>query len=150
MINKLNILLIFVVSSCIAQQKQKSDLYLYFKPDSLTYKTTQKENTDIVRKGKVFSAKYDYDIYTWQYFTEGNIRHRYRLMTINKPEFSFKDSTFVKNKAMTFAQIKSNKSIYFDSTDSKRFPFRKVFVVEYISSNKYKLVEVKTYIGSDD
>lgn len=150
MINKLTLIPIFVVSSCYAQQKAKSDLYLYFKPDSLSYKMNYKQAKDITRKGKVVSPRYDYDVYTWQYFSDSKIRQRYKLITVNKGNYSFRDSAFVKTKAKTFKQMRKNKAIFYDSSDAKRFLFRNIFIVEYTSPNKYKIVQVQSYIGSNN
>ena len=149
MIYRLSLILIFIASSCHAQHKAKPDLYLYFKPDSLIYKINQKRTEDIIRKGKVVSPKYDYDVYTWQYLSDYNIRRRFKLMTIDKSNYYLKDSVFVKKNAKTFEQIKNNSSIFYDSTDTKRFPFRKIFIAEYIATNQYKIVQVQTYMGSD-
>lgn len=144
------ILIVFSLtfSNSLAQTKKKPDLYLFFKEDLNTGMIKQ-ERTDehaTLKNGKIISSKRDYSIYTFR--DKSNSSH-YKLSTINKSVFCIKDGLFAKKHAISYLEISTNKNIYYDSRDSRNFPYEKVFVVEYINENEYKVIQVHTYMGSD-
>ena len=150
-LNKLiALLLIFCLACtlCSAQKKSKADLYLVFKKETtdVMSKQQRKNSSAVVRNGKTISTAYDYDTYT---FVDKKYSRHFKVATINKNKFSIKTAAFVIKNGTTFEQLKDNEKIYFDSTDSKRFPYRKVFVVEELDKNRYKVIQVNTYMGSD-
>ncbi|MGE6220674.1 hypothetical protein ACQKCH_12675 [Nubsella zeaxanthinifaciens] len=106
----------------------------------------QRKNNSVVKDGRTISRAYDYDIYT---FKDTEHSRYLKLATINKDIFFIKNATFVKRNGILFEKIKGNDNIYFDSTDAKNFPYRRIFVVEALDKDKFKVIQVNTYIGSD-
>jgi hypothetical protein len=132
-------------NTCLAQIKP--ELYLFFKEDTSNGMSKQQRKNDnqVVKNGKIISGKYDYDIYI---FLDKAISFSLKLATIDKKNYCIKDSLFVKKYAKSYKQLKANKNIYYDTRD-KKFPYKKVFIVEYINQNQYKIIQVDAYMGSD-
>ena len=145
---KFIIFILFITfTNCSAQQNVKQNLYLFFNENSNNGMSKEARiQKEVIKNGRIMYPKYDYDIYT--YLNEKR-KSRYRLATINKSVYSVKDSIFVKKYSKTFDQVKHLENLYYDTRDTKRFPFNKVFIVEYISPNKYKVIQVDSYMGSD-
>lgn len=148
MIYKINIiLLLLAVNSNLVQKRTKPDLYILFKEDNIVMsKQVRKSEKPVVKNGKIISDRFDYDIYT---YSDSSNSQRYRLATINKNDYWITTTSFVKRNGVKFSQIKNIKNIHYDTTDFKKFPYRKVFVVEYLKNNQYKVIQVNTYMGSD-
>lgn len=141
------ILFILLIGYNTSSAQKKTELYLLFKKDDndMMSKQQRKSNNQVIKKGKIISGKYDYDVYI---FLDKATSFSLKLATNDKTTFCIKDSSFVKKHAKSYEQVKTNKNIYYDSRD-KNFPYEKVFVVEYINQNQYKVIQVDTYIGSD-
>ena len=143
-IKKVILLLLFTLyslTSCFAQKNNKSDLYLYFKGGE--------KNMSKIRRDAG-----DNDIYDLFWYREVMIRpgvtERVIFRTLDHPDkISYQDEDFVKSKVKTIEQVSKLAGMFFDTTNEKAFPFRKVFIVEPISPNKYSVRQVVTYIGSD-
>lgn len=72
------------------------------------------------------------------------------FMTLDDPDkVLYQDEHFVKTKVKRMEQVAKLSNMFYDTTNAKEFPFRKVFIVEPISPNKYSVRQVVTYIGSD-
>lgn len=137
-----------LVDCNISLAQNKPILYLFFKErisDGMS-KQHRKNDNSVKKNGKTISEKYDYDIYT---YSDENNSFRYRLATDDKNRYSVKDQAFFMKNGITYDKLKKNKNIYYDSSDLKNFPYAKVFILEYVSQNKYKLIQVGTYLGSD-
>lgn len=141
------ILFILLIGYGTSSAQKKTDLYLLFKKvnNGIMSKQQRKSDNQVVKKGKIISRKYDYDVYM---FLDKATQFSLKLATTDKKTLCIKDSSFVKKHAKSYEQVKTNKNIYYDSRD-KKFPYEKVFVVEYINQNQYKAIQVDTYMGSD-
>lgn len=141
------ILFILLIGYNTSSAQKKTDLYLLFKKDNngIMSKQERKSDNQVVKKGKIISGKYNYDVYI---FLDKATQFSLKLATIDKKTYCIKDSSFVKKHAKSYEQVKTNKNIYYDSRD-KKFPYEKVFVVDYINKNQYKDIQVNTYMGSD-
>ncbi len=136
-------------NTCLGQKKVKPDLYIFFKENPLKgmYKTTYKDSAVIRPDKKINRPAYEYDIYTYTYVLQDTTRkRRYKLETISKDNYCVRDSNFMKKNTKQFDVLKN---IRYDIFDYKRFPYKRVFIVEYLSTNQYKVIEVSTYLGSD-
>ena len=129
------------LTSCFAQKDKKPDLYLYFKDGEKNMSKVRRDagNNDI------------YDLFWYREVTiKPGLTGRVIFMTVDHPDKIFyKDEAFVKSKVKTIEQISKLPNMYYDTSNEKAFPFRKVFIVEPISPNKYSVRQVVTYIGSD-
>jgi hypothetical protein len=91
--NYMLLLYLIIPIYAFSQQKVKTDIYFYFKIDSIngSYKT------NFSTKGKNIKSNQDYDIYNYSYISDDR-KKRYHLMlfsTINKYEYCVKDSLFL-------------------------------------------------------
>ena len=140
----------FYSKRSFGQTKVKPDLYIFFQEnlEKGMYKITRKSEAQIRPKKKINIPEYEYDIYTYQYTLQDTTRRRrYKLQTLSKSNYCIRDSSFMKRNVKQFEVLKN---IYYDIFDHKNFPFSRVFIVEYISANQYKVIQVSTYLGSDD
>lgn len=152
MINKVLIIIGILLSfnTSFGQKKIKSDLYLFFEenPSKGMFKESRKVEAIIRPEKKINRPEYEYDIYGYQL---GAIREsdRYKFATININNYCIRDSNFVKKNTKEFNDIKNTKGFFYDTSDYKRFPYKRVFIVECLSANQYKVIQVSTYLGSD-
>jgi hypothetical protein len=132
------------------QTKIKPSLYLFFEenPAKGMFKENRKIEALIRPEKKINRSAYEYDIYTYRFSRDTPREYRYKLVTINKENYCIRDSTFIKN-VKQFNDVKNIKGFSYDTSDYKRFPYKKVFIVEKFATNQYKVIEVSTYIGSD-
>jgi len=145
-------LLTLVVGSAFGQSKIKKDLYLYFEADSAKSLKETRLIEGYTRRGKV-QLPVEYEIYEIKYISEDKKTEHLKKMfvNLNKNVYCVIDSNILKSKkAVPYKDLRSIKGIYEDVSDKKRFPYRKLFIVEQIEKNQYKVVEVQSYIGSDD
>ena len=150
--NKLIIatILLFISFSTCAQNKIKHDLYLYFSPDSNSYKLIRKQNASIINN-QYFPD--EVDVYGLKFISENGTNIIYKLFfsTTNKNRYSVTDSLGLKGKKIVpFKNLPLTKGIQFDSTDKKNFPYAKVFIIEKIAKEQFKIIQVQSYIGSDE
>jgi hypothetical protein len=152
MTGRLYIFLVMILSSLtvtvFAQQKAKSDIYLYFKPDSLNgfYKTTIRIKGEVRKKSVI--PDQDYDIYHYSYSSvEKKKKYHFMLFsTINKMDYCIRDtSLFSSHKILPYKNLEKIKGLFSDDWNSKTFPFKRVFLVEKIAANKFKTVQVTIY-----
>lgn len=138
-------ILLALITIVQGQQLKKPTLYLYFDSSntSLYFKDYQK--TTIKVKGK--RVPYRYETYHFKILPE-NIK-RVALVNDNLDNYKIVDSLFVKKYAVAINDIKNVSKIRFDTYNNKRFPYSKVYVLELISLNKYKLFEVRTMLDSN-
>ena len=132
-----------------AQKPIKKDLYLYFTPDSPNYKYTRSQNPVTLHGIPYPDAA---DIYSTKYLSEDGtywIRNSY-FVTINKNRYRVTDSLeFKALKPVPYQNLPNIKDVGIDTSDKLNFPFRNVYVIEKLSPNQFKVVQVSTYIGSD-
>ncbi len=129
----------------------KPTLYLFFEENTVKgmYKITRKDEAFIRPDKNINRPEYEYDIYDYEYSLQDTTRkYTCKLVTVNKNNYCIRDSTFIKN-VKQFNDVKNIKGFSYDTSDYKRFPFKKVFIVEKFATNQYKVIEVSTYIGSD-
>ena len=138
-------------NNSFGQTKIKPTLYLFFEENAAKgmYKITRKVSGVIRPDKKINRPEYEYDIYDYEYSLQDTTRkYTCKLVTVNKDNYCIRDSSFIKN-VKQFNDVKNIKSFSYDTSDYKRFPFKKVFIVEKFATNQYKIIEVSTYIGSD-
>jgi len=123
----------------VVGQTQKPDLYLLFKADSA--KKMYKIPFD---SGDTRLVAYDFVVP----LADGRKAH-YAYTPLNMQDFIWVDSNFVKRHAKTFGQVKANPNLGYDSQDQKRYPYKRVFILEFWRPNRFKLIEVTSYIGSE-
>jgi hypothetical protein len=141
--------LLLSFSSSFGQTKIKPTLYLFFEENAAKgmYKITRKSEAIIRPKKKINIPEYEYDIYTYQYTLQDTTRRRrYKLQSLNKNNYCIRDSSFMKRNVKKFEVLKN---IHYDIFDHKNFPYSRVFIVEYISANQFKVIQVSTYLGTD-
>ncbi|KLT64714.1 hypothetical protein [Pedobacter sp. BMA] len=130
------------------QSKIKPDLYLYFKPDSLNkiYKSDLTcRNSDSRNDQQSSEAKH---IYHYSYVSnDGKKEYSYELLSSSPQDHSFitDKSIFIKKHIVPYQNLEKIKGFIADSWDSKVFPYRKVFIVEKISKDKFKVIQVQLY-----
>lgn len=133
------------------QRNIKPDLYLFVEEshEKGMFKETRKNEAFIRPDKNINRPEYEYDIYTYVFISKNTTRqYKYKLVTINKNNYCIRDRTFIKN-VKQFNNVKNIPGFSYDTSDYKRFPFKKVFIVEKFAANQYKVIEVSTYIGSD-
>ena len=129
------------LTRCFAQSIEKPVLYLYFKDGEH-------------KMSKVRRDAGEHDIYDLFSYREVPIKPgligTVSFMTLDDPDkVLYQDEHFVKTKVKRMEQVAKLSNMFYDTTNAKAFPFRKVFIVEPISPNKYSMRQVVTYIGSD-
>ncbi|MFM6954435.1 MAG: hypothetical protein ACKOWL_05565 [Sphingobacteriaceae bacterium] len=133
----------------LGQKNIKPDLYLLFKENIAKgmFKESRKDEALIRPEKKKYIPEYKYVIYGYQLGAdrEGD---RYKFATMNINNYCIRDSNFVKKNVKEFDAIKNIKGFFYD-TSYKEFPYKRVFIVDYINANQYKVIEVSTYLGSD-
>ena len=145
----LSILLLFSYLAVYPQVKAKSNLYLYFSPDSNSYKLIREQTPSIINK-QYFPDKYevfglDYTSDDGKYYVSSIV-----FSTININRYSVTDSVSIKKlKIVPFKNLRFLKGIYYDTSDKKNFPYARVFIIEQITKSQFKIIEVHSYIGSD-
>lgn len=146
-------LLTLASGSVFGQNKAKKDLYLYFEADSAGQSIKETRlNEGYSRRGKVY-LPVEYETYGIKYISDDKKNELYDILFLNpnKNVYCVIDSNILKSKkAVPYKNLKSIKGIYEEVSDKKRFPYRKLFIVEQIDKNQYKVAEVQSYIGSDD
>jgi len=145
----LTILLLFAGFSAYSQSKVKVDLYLFFESDSNTLKFERKQ-TPTYLNGQYFPD--GYDIYAVKTISDDKKKMILTLLfaTINKDRYRVTDSIELKTKkVIPFKNVFQLKGIRNDTSDKKNFPYAKVFIVEKLSANQFKIIQVHSYIGSD-
>jgi hypothetical protein len=133
----------------LGQKKIKPDLYIFFQENHSKgmFKESRKDEALIRPEKKKYIPEYEYDIYTYQYTLQDTTRRRrYKLQTLNKNNYCIRDSSFMKRNVKKFEVLKN---IHYDIFDHKNFPYSRVFIVEYISANQFKVIQVSTYLGTD-
>ncbi|WP_449439586.1 hypothetical protein [Pedobacter steynii] len=145
-------LLTMTVGSTFGQTKVKKDLYLYFEADSAKSLKQTRLNEGYTRRGKVY-LPVEYETYGIKYISNDKESEIYDILFLNpnKNVYCVIDSNILKSKKVVpYKDLRGIKGIYEEVSDKKRFPYRKLFIVEQIEKNQYKVVEVQSYIGSDD
>lgn len=145
----LSLLVIFLFNSCYAQKKIKPDLYLYFQTDTSKriYKTSI-ESKAIISNNKIESSGYNYDIYHYSYISvDGKTKWIYQLFsTVNHNKYCVVDnSVFRKHKILPYNKLEKIRGLISDQWDNKNFDYSKVFIIEKISENQFKIVQVQLY-----
>lgn len=147
MIYKLVLVLLLSVTFSIvsAQTKANNNLYLLFDGD---YKVTRSQLSTTINK-QYFPD--EFDIYGQESIDGKSKILRLYFSTINKYRHHVTDSLEMKNlKLFPFHKVASIKNIHFDSDDKRNFPFAKIYMVEKLTPNQFKIIEVRSYIGSDE
>jgi hypothetical protein len=141
--------LLLSFNSSFGQTKIKPTLYLFFEENAAKgmYKITRKVSGVIRPDKKINRPEYGYDIYGYQLGADRE-SDRYKFATMNINNYCIRDSNFVKKNIKEFDAIKNTKGFFYD-TSYKGFPYKRVFIIEYISANQYKVIQVSTYLGSD-
>lgn len=132
-----------------AQKKVKKDIYLFFTPEAPNYKYSTPQSTGPIR-GKIYPV--EIDVYGTIYPSADGlkkIRNSY-FMTINKNRYRVTDSVEFKSlNAIPYQNLPSIKGIERESSDARFFPYKNVYVIEKMGGNQFKIVQVRTYIGSN-
>ncbi|WP_443939817.1 hypothetical protein [Pedobacter sp. MW01-1-1] len=156
MINKIifcKLMIILSFTSAFAQKKIKPDLYLMFQIDSSKriYKINVKSVASAKLDNKPIPEK-DYDIYTYSYISyDGKTERIYKLFSsIDKHNYRITDSSFFKKqKVFPYRNLEKIKGLISEEWDAKNFAFDKVFLLEKIAENKFKIVQVELYFPFD-
>jgi hypothetical protein len=135
---------LFCISSCYSQTKIKPDLYLYFKEDTSKhiYKVFE-----ILKAHNNKEEKVDVFCYNLDERKDGK-RLVLAYIPINSQIFNYRDESFLQSSVKKIEQIKDIDALKYGIAE-KGFPFKKVYIVEYMSPNKYKVTQVTSYIGSN-
>ena len=131
-------ILMLLNSVLVVGQTQKPDLYLFFKADSAKRMYKIPFN---IGKGKPV-------IYDLVDETRRPIVN-FAYVPIDVRKSYFVDSTFVKRRTRTLDQVKGDSNFLRDTRD-REYPYRRVFIVEFISPNRFEVIQVDSYIGSED
>ncbi len=134
-----------------AQKKGHSmpDLYLYFKVDSAQGAlkiTKQSSKIGPQDKGNV-PAQY-YDVYYYQYIAaDGRKQFTYQLFsTLEKNNYCISDSSiFKKHKVLPYKELEKIKGLISDEWTEKSFGYKKVYLVEKLHENQFKVSQVRLY-----
>jgi hypothetical protein len=139
----------FYSKSSFGQTKVKPDLYIIFQENHSKgiFKESRKDGALIRLEKKKYIPEYEYDIYGYQLGADRE-SDRYKFVTMNINNYCIRDSNFVRKNAKEFDAIKNTKGFFYD-TSYKAFPYKRVFIVEYISANQYTVIQVSTYLGTD-
>ena len=145
---KLLLLLVFVINNITksyCQHKPKSDTYLYFKEDTLRQILKQRNFTTDRN-----NHKYGYDVYVFKINTRtGNKDHLYAYTPLDSNKYIYVNKKFIQSSIKTIDELDKIEAFGYDTTDQRRFPFKRVFIVEFISNNKYKVIQVNSFINSN-
>jgi hypothetical protein len=149
----IGILVFLLCNSAFAQKKTKPDLYLYFQIDSSKriYKSNVKSKVESRINKKIVTTE-DYDIYNYSYITaDGKTERIYKLFSsLDKNNYCVSDSSiFKKHKILPYKDLEKIKGLISSEWNSKIFAYKKVFVVEKITENQYKAVQVQLYFPFD-
>ncbi len=133
--------------STYSQNTVKPDLYLYFQTDTAigNFKTHIKSNP-VIRNNKIVSPAIDEDIFHYRVLTT-NKEYNYSLFaTLDNNNFCVSDSTlFKKKKILPYKDLEKIKGLIADQWDKKVIAFKKVFIVQKITNNQFKVNEVQLY-----
>jgi hypothetical protein len=140
------ICLSFIIGGCYSQTKQKKDVYLYFKEDLSKHIYKGFANLKATNEDK---EEKRYDVYWYKLTNKKNGRPLiFAYVPVNMHKFEYKDESFVKSSVKTIEQLQDIDSFGYDTRDEKRFPFKKVYIVEYVAHNMYKVIQVETHLSS--
>lgn len=155
MIFKASILIISLLClthSVFSQAIPKKDLYLFFQENSerTIFKQTRSDTALYNRTTKLRSPAYNYDIYAYtNLIDKKGIKRVLAFSPQDKNQYFISDTTFVAFAAKKIDEIINISGIFFPVDDKRYFPFNRVYIVEYLSENKFKIIEVDTFIGQD-
>jgi hypothetical protein len=133
------ICLSFIAGGCYSQTKQKKDVYLYFKEDRAhgIHKEHRRDGND------------EYSIYWYRIPKDtGRKNHIYAYSPINAEKYTYANNSIIKS-VKTIFELDDISEFGYDTRDQKRFPFKRVFIVEDLGTNQHKIIQVNTYMGSD-
>lgn len=133
--------------STYSQNTVKPDLYLYFQTDTAigNFKTHIKSNP-VIKNNKIVSPAIEADIFHYRVLTT-NKEYNYSLFaTLDNNNFCVSDSTlFKKKKILPYKDLEKIKGLIADQWDKKVIAFKKVFIVQKIANNQFKVNEVQLY-----
>jgi len=131
------------------QSKEKPSLYLFFESDSNSLKVERKQ-TPTYSNGEYLPDRYD--VYGFKTIDkERNIVIvNLPFATINKYRYRVTDSVEVKGKTIIpLKNVLRLRDVHYDILEKRHFPYSKIFIVEKLSANQFKIIQVHSYIGSD-
>lgn len=127
------------------QQLKKPNLYLYFDASDTSLYFKNHRQTTYRKHNK--EIPYQYTVYTFILKKEN--RRYVEFVNDHLENFKIVDSIFVKKYSVEMSKIKNVLNLSFDTYSPKKFLYRKAFIIEPISPNKYKLFEVRTMLNSN-
>ena len=123
------------------------DLYLYGQTDTLigNFKTNI-QSDPAIKNNKIISPRIDIDIFHYRVLS-ANKEFNYSLFaTLDKNNFCVSDSSlFKKKKIFPYKNLERIKGLIADEWDKKVITFKKVFIVQKIANNQFKINEVQLY-----
>lgn len=137
--------IVFTTSLCYSQRKHRPDLYLYFDNSQENKMVKQRFTQTRDINGK--EQKFGYDIY--RFYLSIKPKKTLALMAEADSGYRYTDKSFADKYARQIDDIKDIPGIGYDTADSKRFPFRNVYILERDSSGRFKVIKVRSYIGTD-
>ena len=144
LIGILNSLLYITV---MAQTPTKPDLYFYFQTDTTigNFKT-HIQSDPVTRNNKIVAQRIDIDIFHYRVLSADK-QYDYSLFaTLEKNNFCVSDSSiFKKKKLLPYKNLEKIKGLIADEWDKKVVTFNKVFIVQKIADNQFKINEVQLY-----
>jgi len=152
MISKLSafFLLLFLIVNFLSAQGQKKDLYLYFKVDSskVIYKKYLKIGETKRLDKKIDRSATEHDIYMYSYLSDDGKRVLiYDLFaSLDKNNYCVGDtSIFKKYKILPYKNLEKINGLISDQWNDKNFAYKRVFLVERIDKNQFKIIQVQLF-----
>ena len=119
---------------------QKSTLQVEKKPLYILFKSN-------LSKGRYKSNNSGVDIYNYSYISK-NGKKTYSLMLFtpkSNANIVIGKSELNKHVVIPYDGLENIKGLISDSWDDNKINFKKVFLIECVGHNKYKIIEVKLY-----
>ncbi|WP_340380837.1 hypothetical protein [Daejeonella sp.] len=114
------------------------------------YKHTNSDTAFYNRTSKLRGPAYNYDVYYYRGLpAKSGPKKEFAFATIDKTYYYIADSTFLLHSTKKIDEVLNIEGIGYDTSDTKRYPFKKVFIVEFLAENKYKVIQVNTFIGTE-
>lgn len=130
---------------CYAQVKSKKDVYIMFRQDSSN--GTHKEHVLLRPDNHLPEEKYE--IYWYKVKSKKSGRDQtFAYVPIAMKKYIIKNEDFLKRSVSSIDELQMIDAFGYDSRDQKRFPYQRVFIVDYLSPDHYKVIQVNTYLGS--
>lgn len=132
--------LVVFPNCCHAQKNRKENIYVFF--------DAAKGGSHKIRRGAESPSANDIYIFNVIDIRNGKPR-KIVLNSVDLTKSKIENEVFAKENGRLITDLELIKAFDYDTFNDVKFPFKKVYILEFQSKNVYKVTNVVTYIGSD-